>query len=96
MRYLISYSVFLEFGLNLHGLVKAAHEDKAFDIAFIIVFDSNWTHQIHIKYFLGGAKITDMVNTISANHLQLKFPNFRRPIIIQPIFEKLFSIGSVT
>ena len=31
-------------------------------------------------FFLGG-EITDMVNTISVNLFQLKFPNFRRPVI---------------
>ena len=47
-------------------------------------------------FFFGGGsvKITDMVNTISVNHFQIKFPNSRRPFIFHQYLRSSFQLVS--
>ena len=54
LKYLFLYRYFvLEICIYFYGLVKAASEDKSFEIIFNFVsnsFDNKWTHQIHFGY----------------------------------------------
>ena len=82
------------FCLNFDGLFKAAYAGKSLILTSILTFliTIGYTKSI-LSNFLGG-KITDMVNTISVNHFQLKFLNLRRPLSFNLCWEALFNWSS--